>query len=321
LLNTNIKELCKIKESTLLKRMPKHSNQYYNQKNIITDNKNYIFCKGNIPVMLNAHLDTVHHQPIKEIYHDQDQNVYFSPQGMGGDDRAGIYSILQILESGYKPYVLFTTGEELGGIGARKFIKDFPKNIYKIKYIIALDRKGEGEAVFYDIDSQDFISYILQFGFIEEFGSFSDISIIAPKWRTVACNLSVGYDHAHQKQEIINLNSTHKTIEKVKTMLDESINLKKPFKYKEIKHIPLTYSYYGRYPYNIYYNNKNKKKKSKKEKEKEDYYSKHFPVYNQVYNEEFNCLYCGQIYSLSMESTIYEDICIHCESAMLNGEI
>lgn len=51
----------------------------------------------------------------------------WSPQLLGSDDRAGVYAIIQIIEAGYKPHVIFTTDEEIGAVGAQKLIEDFPE--------------------------------------------------------------------------------------------------------------------------------------------------------------------------------------------------
>lgn len=98
----------------------------------------YIYAKGDIPIMLVAHMDTVHTKDVKEIYVSDYGNIT-SPQGIGGDDRCGIYMITQLLHK--KPYVLFTENEEIGCRGAKQFAKDYndpntslPKA--EVKYII-----------------------------------------------------------------------------------------------------------------------------------------------------------------------------------------
>ena len=43
------------------------------------------------------------------------------PDGIGGDDRCGVFNILDILSQGYLPHVIFSWNEEIGGVGATKF--------------------------------------------------------------------------------------------------------------------------------------------------------------------------------------------------------
>ena len=48
--------------------------------------------------------------------------VAMSPQGIGGDDRCGVWMILQILRTA-NCHVLFCEDEEVGCVGAKKFTK------------------------------------------------------------------------------------------------------------------------------------------------------------------------------------------------------
>ena len=118
----------------------------------------YIYAKGDIPYLLTAHMDTVHRSPVKDFYEYTDANgnhIISSPQGIGGDDRCGIYMILEIIKE-FKPSILFCEDEEVGGVGARKFIQtDLAKEL-EFNYAIELDRRGSNDAVFYDCDNEDF---------------------------------------------------------------------------------------------------------------------------------------------------------------------
>ena len=50
----------------------------------------FLYAEGTFPVLLVAHLDTVHtHQP-DIICHSEDGRYLMSPYGIGGDDRAGV---------------------------------------------------------------------------------------------------------------------------------------------------------------------------------------------------------------------------------------
>lgn len=84
----------------------------------------FILVKGEAPIMLVAHLDTVHKEPVRDICTSADGNILMSPQGIGGDDRCGVYALVKSYEqSAIKPYLLFTCDEESGGIGAKTFVK------------------------------------------------------------------------------------------------------------------------------------------------------------------------------------------------------
>ena len=46
----------------------------------------YLYAAGSVPVLLVAHLDTVHREPVRDICYNADRTVAMSPQGIGGDD-------------------------------------------------------------------------------------------------------------------------------------------------------------------------------------------------------------------------------------------
>lgn len=198
----------------------------------------YVYAAGNIPVMLVAHMDTVHKEPVKEIYVSNFGNVT-SPQGIGGDDRCGVYSIFSIIAD-LKPYVLFTEDEETGGVGANKFVYEYQNDPQKlgnidIDFMIEIDRQGNNDAVYYDCDNPEFEKLISGYGYKTQWGSFSDISVIAPELGVAAVNLSSGYYKAHTTSEYINVPELEHTIEIVKQILS-NVPLKK--NRKKYEYIP-----------------------------------------------------------------------------------
>ena len=201
----------------------------------VTMTEDYIVAQGTIPICLVAHMDTVFPKPPKEIFYDTRQNVMWSPQGLGADDRAGVFAILQIIKAGFKPHIIFTTDEEIGGQGANMLsYEDCPfKNI---RYFIQLDRQGSNDCVFYDCDNPIFVEYIESFGFVESWGTFSDISILCPAWGIAGVNLSVGYRDEHTREEVLFVGQLLSTIDKVKKMLTANNNTK-------FEYIPASYDY------------------------------------------------------------------------------
>ena len=203
---------------------------------------NFILVVGNAPTLLVAHLDTVHEEPVKTICHSEDGNILMSPQGIGGDDRCGVYALCKVYEmSKIKPSILFTCDEEIGGIGANEFCKahsekKLPSEVDNLKLIIEIDRKGKNDAVYYDCDNPKFEEYITGKGFETAKGSFSDISVIAPELLTAAVNLSSGYYNAHTQHEFINCSELEKTVKKVLEIVEESAKKDFPkFEYIERK--------------------------------------------------------------------------------------
>lgn len=214
-------------------------------KNAIVRKGSYILVPGQAPVMLVAHLDTVHHQPVKTICRSDNGNILMSPQGIGGDDRCGVYALVTAHEQAIvKPWLLFTCDEEVGGVGASAFCAEYdkgkmPKGLSDLKAIIEIDRKGRDDAVYYDCANTDFESYITKKGFKTQFGSFSDISVVAPKLGVAAVNLSSGCYNAHTQHEYINQKHLNTTIRKVVGIIADSSKPNFP-KYEFIESIRFT---------------------------------------------------------------------------------
>ena len=188
----------------------------YNPDNMYHTN-DFLYAEGDAPYMLVAHLDTVHKELPSVICYSRDGNYIMSPQGIGGDDRCGVYIILSLLNRlSFKPYILFTMGEEKGCIGAKAFIKfmsDDPYSIPDLKFIVEYDRKGDKDCVFYRCGNKDFEKFVEGFGFKTALGSCSDICHIAPEFGCAAVNLSSGYYNPHTQHEYVCMADMHNTID------------------------------------------------------------------------------------------------------------
>ena len=178
--------------------------------------KGFLYAKGTVPVLLVAHLDTVHREGVKIICYSKGGKILMSPQGIGGDDRAGVYMILQLLKS-HRCHVLFCEDEEHGGVGAHHFAESNIKPA--VNYIIEFDRRGSNDAVFYDCANEEFTQFVCGFGFEESIGSFSDISIVAPALGVAAVNLSSGYYNEHTAHEYINMLDIHNNLDRARRMI------------------------------------------------------------------------------------------------------
>lgn len=216
-------DICKCSQEELKTELPELllKEGYYD----VVVGDGYIYAKGTIPVLLTAHMDTVHKELIKDFYEyydkEKNQHILSSPQGIGGDDRCGIYMILEIIKT-HKCSILFCEDEEIGGVGSSKFCKtDLAGELSELKYLIELDRANGTDAVFYDCANYDFIDFIEDnTGYKEDWGSFSDISNLSPECRVASVNLSCGYYNAHSTSEYVIVEEMLNTIETVKKLLD-----------------------------------------------------------------------------------------------------
>lgn len=217
-----LKTLLCADQPTLLRLLPKSLTAFYEDIEI-TDR--YIVAGGS-EIAVVAHLDTVHLDKNNEntLFFDQKKRVVWSSVGLGADDRAGVFAILKLLKAGLRPTIILLTDEETGGQGAKALVARHSKNYLNLKYIIELDRHGRDDCVFYKCRNSTFEKYVESFGFKRAWGTFSDISVIAPVWNVAAVNLSIGYFEEHSLAEHLDLNILEKTVAKVAKMLADINN-------------------------------------------------------------------------------------------------
>jgi hypothetical protein len=221
----------------------------------IHSSTNYVYLEGTLPVTLLAHVDTVHLNlptPDKTFY-DPKNRVMWSPDGIGGDDRCGIFAILAILKSGLTPSVILLDKEEKGLVGAKDFAKDFTVKPNGMKFLLEIDRRGRDDVVYYDCGNVEFQKYIESFGFKKQWGSSSDIREVMPAWNIAGCNVSAGYFNEHHSDEYIELDALWSTIVKVKTILSQNFEVipeydyqstYKPYVYQEYDYSKWSNGYY-----------------------------------------------------------------------------
>lgn len=239
-----LKQVFQITENGLLHGLPSVLRKFYDEDKIFATN-DYIYVVGDQPVALVAHLDTVHPAPPTDFFHDKKKGLLWTPEGLGADDRAGVFAILTLIERGYRPSIIFCTQEEVGGMGARAFIQEWEAPVEPVNFLIELDRQGTQDAVYYDSGNQEFESFISSYGFVTEWGTFSDISIIAPAWNVAAVNLSIGYFDEHTRTERLFYRPMFRTIDRVGQILESALDVMYDFQMVEYTYGGKYYDYIG----------------------------------------------------------------------------
>lgn len=208
-------EICKMSQQEVKSYMAKYlaSNKYS-----VVDKDGFLYAKGDVPVLLVAHMDTVHKQKVNTIF--EANGKISSPQGIGGDDRCGIFIIMNIIKDLHCSVVL-CEDEEIGGVGAHKFADTEFIHDLGVNYMIEFDRMNANDAVFYSCDNEEFTNFVTDFtGFKTAYGSFSDISVLAPAAKIAAVNLSCGYYKAHTTDEYVVYDEMLATIQAAKALIE-----------------------------------------------------------------------------------------------------
>lgn len=237
-----IKDLLEMNEKEIHSYVRLTLERYY-EKVIVT--KDYIFAEGEDSICLVAHLDTVLKQPPKKVFYDPKEMVLFGSYGLGADDRAGVAAILATLDDGYKPSVIFTLGEEKGGLGAWQLVQDYHQCPFKnVNYFCEIDRHGANNYVTYDCDNPEFDKYIQSFGWEKQEGIFSDIDILCPAWGIAGCNIAAAYINEHTLAEQLYLKQWGQIVYKVEKMIADSASTRQ-YPYIPAATVSRTVDFYG----------------------------------------------------------------------------
>lgn len=239
--NKEFVELCKLTKEQMKQYLAKVLRKYY--RNVISKD-GFLYVKGSDRIALTAHMDTTprvdygDRKPVKDVYEyiEDGNHVIHSPQGIGGDDRCGIYIILKILkETNLRPSIIFCEDEEVGCVGSDKFsTSKFIEDLENMYFIIELDRRGSDDIVFYEDENEDFHEYVeLVTGYTENYGSCSDISNICPACGIAGVNMSVGYHNEHHDYETVVLEEMENTYETAVKLIKQGLQDEKTFLYME----------------------------------------------------------------------------------------
>ena len=161
-----------------------------------------------------AHMDQVQERHSKDFiaYEAEDIIIGFSPkhkeqQGLGADDKCGLWIGLNCLQKFDCLKLAFFVGEEVGckgsGLADLAFFDD-------CRFVIEPDRKGSEDLItqigWTPLCSDDFLKDIgfKKFGYKEAEGMMTDIEALKDKGLMLSCiNLSCGYYRPHSNEEFV----------------------------------------------------------------------------------------------------------------------
>ena len=235
-----------------------------------------------------AHLDQVqnNHSSDFDVIEYQNYLIGFSAssknqQGLGADDKNGIWVALECLKHFDNIKIAFFTEEEIGCIGSSKADISFFDDC---RFILQADRKGSSDfitnASCTDLCSEEFKNAVLSlgYGYAENHGLMTDVLELKESGVNVSCaNFSCGYYGAHTDSEITSIIE----LENCKNLffdIIENLTDVYPHEYSYIsrnRHNDDYWDWYGDYDWS----NCDKSAKSSKRNNLELYYD----VYNDAY--------------------------------------
>ena len=184
---------------------------------VSTDRYNNIFVTKGIAeyyTCVSAQIDTVH--GIVDDFKIKIDNGLILPDsdstGVGGDDKYGIYAVLELIKRCDTIKAVFFSGEESGFIGSRDCELKFFENV---GLLIGIDRRNSGDLIVdnggYSIsyDFKNFLEPIAEkYNYKEAPGGRTDVFIIQGRLEESneaisTFNMSCGYYNPHSRQEYV----------------------------------------------------------------------------------------------------------------------
>ena len=185
----------------------------------VDEHNNVYITKGDAEFLpcVAAHIDTVHRLAPATIVQHGGLVVGFDEAGrrtgIGGDDKAGVYICLDLLERFDNIAVALFAAEEVGCVGSRNADPDFFK---RVGYLIEFDCPGRGLISYTSggvrlfQNHGDFITTALpimcRHGALNwQNHPFSDVKAIGGRFGLCCLNVSAGYYNWHRRDEFVKL--------------------------------------------------------------------------------------------------------------------
>jgi len=219
---------------------------------VATDKFGNIYIQKGIPDSIYypcvvAHMDTVHHLTEFNVHTSEDNKRLYAltpdgnKTGIGGDDKAGVFVCLELLERLDHLKVAFFVGEEYGCYGSRLADRAFFENV---GYIIEFDAPEHNwishrsnSVYLFDKDGIFFnkIKPILQ----ETMGEnlilsahpYTDVCALKVKHDVSCINVSVGYFNMHEITEYVDIDICMNAIDMGEKMIKELGHTKYEYKH------------------------------------------------------------------------------------------
>ena len=127
-MNKEFEKICRMPQKSLKNHVKQKLQMRYEE--VIVDD-GFVYAQGSFPVLLVAHLDTVHSKLPNMILYDKDQNIVSSPNGIGGDDRCGVFCAIRgvarrkqnrVIKKFFITKILFANMNSLGKISTVRSI-------------------------------------------------------------------------------------------------------------------------------------------------------------------------------------------------------
>lgn len=270
------------KEGNMRKYIMKYCRQIENTK-VVSDNVGNVYVtKGTSDIYpcIASHIDQVQtrHANDFQVYDAGDVLFGYSKsqreqQGLGADDKNGIWIALKCLRKYDNIKCVFFVGEEIGCVGSSACDISFFDDC---RFVLQCDRRGNDDFITnigcQQLCSEQFVkdAQIDLFGYHEEHGMMTDVETLRSRGVTCSCcNMSCGYYNPHTDEEITNVDDLINCLALVEHIIENCVG---DYTYQ------CEYTGYYNWYDDIYFGTRNKKKTND-------------DLYSYLYDEMFEMIY------------------------------
>lgn len=209
-----------------------------------------------------AHLDQVQEKHSKDFIclESEDIIIGYSPkrreqQGLGADDKCGIWIALKCLKDYDNIKIALFVGEEVGCKGSSKANMEF---FADCRFVIEPDRRGHNDLItsisWTSLCSDEFLNDIgyKEYGYKETDGLMTDVEALKENQLAISCiNLSCGYYQPHTDHEFVVKADLLNCLAFVKHIIETCT---KVYPHVDVDEVFSRYRYggYGDYYYDLY---------------------------------------------------------------------
>lgn len=164
-----------------------------------------------------SHLDTAGRDVSRKVYHQEFNSTIFTRGDtiLGADNKAGVATLLYLINQGVPGTYYFFAGEEVGGIGSRFASQNDTEFFKHFDRAIAFDRRDKGSIISHQwggrCASPDFVSALSgEYGSSgvkmhgDPGGSFTDTASFTDQIEECT-NISIGFNREHSTSESLNI--------------------------------------------------------------------------------------------------------------------
>lgn len=172
---------------------------------------------GDSPILWSSHTDTIHYVGGRQTVRvdANRQTIRLSRRSrkrsscLGADDTVGVFLMVEMIKAEVPGHYVFHYGEESGCLGSSDLVYSSPELLHGARFAIALDRAGTSDVVTYQHGrrcASDAFAHSLAAQLCGQFTPARGIYTDTAEYMDVipeCTNLSVGYYHAHSRDEYI----------------------------------------------------------------------------------------------------------------------